>query len=185
MTCLALVLTYINDRFGVNPRRRFSVDIYDYAMQLEKDGEALYTQAAAQSANAGIATILNMLADAERNHYALFKRMQQHESPEVRETPILADIKNIFVEIREKGGLEGLPFSDVEVYRTAQEIEKKTEAFYTEKANELKGQPQETVFLKIASEEQKHFRILQNIIDFVFRPAQWLENAEWHHLEEY
>lgn len=161
------------------------MDIYDYAMQMEKDGEALYMQAAEASANPGLTRILNMLADAERNHFALFKRMQQDENPEFRGTPILTDVKNVFVEMREKGGLEGLPLSETAVYRTAQDIEKKTEAFYTEKANELKGQPQEAVFLKIASEEQKHYTILQNIIDFVSRPANWLENAEWYHLEEY
>lgn len=38
-----------------------------------------------------------------------------------------------------------------------------------------------------ASEEEKHLRIMENIVEFVAgpEPGFWLENAEWHHLEEY
>jgi hypothetical protein len=36
-------------------------------------------------------------------------------------------------------------------------------------------------------EEDKHLRIMENIVEFVSRPepGNWLENAEWHHLETY
>lgn len=34
-------------------------------------------------------------------------------------------------------------------------------------------------------EEKKHYFLLDNIIEFVSRPEQWLENAEFYHLEEY
>jgi len=27
--------------------------------------------------------------------------------------------------------------------------------------------------------------LLENIIDFISRPRNWLENAEWHHLDKY
>ncbi len=75
--------------------------------------------------------------------------------------------------------------TDIGLYQKALEIEKATEAFYLEKAEELKGQPQERIFRQIAEEEKKHFFLLQNIIDFVSRPEGWLENAEWYHLDEY
>lgn len=161
------------------------MDIYDYAMQMERDGEALYRQAAMASPHAGLARIFGMLADAEVKHREIFEAMKGETEPEIRETAILSDVKNIFARIRGKGGLECLPPSETSLYRMAQDLEKKTEAFYREKANDLKGSPQETVFLKIASEERKHYVILENIIQFVSRPSHWLENAEWYHLDEY
>jgi hypothetical protein len=39
----------------------------------------------------------------------------------------------------------------------------------------------------LAAEEKKHLRIMENIVEFVSRPepGNWLENAEWYHLDEY
>ena len=72
-----------------------------------------------------------------------------------------------------------------ELYKKAQDIEKKSYEFYTEKANEVTEEYQKEVFLKLADEEKKHYFLLENIIEFVSRPETWLENAEFYHLEEY
>lgn len=50
------------------------MDVYDYAMQLEQDGESYYREGAKLSANKGLSRILTMLADAEVRHYNVFKR---------------------------------------------------------------------------------------------------------------
>jgi rubrerythrin len=44
---------------------------------------------------------------------------------------------------------------------------------------------QKGLFLQIAEEEKKHYWILENILNFISRPQNWLENAEWYHLDEY
>ncbi len=162
-----------------------AANIYDYAMQFEKDGEALYLEAADSTSNPGLSTILIMLASAERMHYALFARMKRSQTAMVADTAILASARNLFARMREEGGWKDMNVSEIGMYKRAQEIEKESEAFYLQKAEELKGQPQEAVFRQIAHEEQKHFFLLQNIIDFVSRPENWLENAEWYHLEDY
>jgi rubrerythrin len=43
------------------------------------------------------------------------------------------------------------------------------------------------ILLRLAGEEDRHCRIMENIVAFVARPepGNWLENAEWHHLDEY
>ena len=53
------------------------MDIYEYAMQMEKDGEDLYREVASRTANKGLRTILAMLADAEVKHYKLFQNMKK------------------------------------------------------------------------------------------------------------
>lgn len=75
--------------------------------------------------------------------------------------------------------------SEIELYKKAQVIEKTTETFYLEKAAIVTDECQKHIFHKVADEEKKHYLTLENIIEFVSRPAQWLENAEWYHLEEY
>ncbi|HEX8947981.1 MAG TPA: ferritin family protein [Dissulfurispiraceae bacterium] len=161
------------------------MDIYEYAMQLERDGERYYRELVEKVANAGLKNILSMLADAEVRHYEIFRRMRQDDIVEVSDTPILSEVKNIFVEMRERGESVVSDGSEVDLYERAQEIELKTQNFYLEKAREVKDPARKEIFLKVADEERRHYLILENVIDFVARPFSWLENAEWYHLEEY
>lgn len=160
------------------------MDIYSYAMQMEKNGESYYREIAGKARSKGIRNVLLMLADAEVKHYQIFEHMKRHEVVQPADLAYLGKIKNIFVQMRE--GKEPLEVngSQIVLYRKAQEIEKKTRDFYREKSTEV-DESQRTMFLKIADEEQKHYDILENIIDVVTRPETWLENPEWYHLEEY
>lgn len=161
------------------------MDIYEYAMQLEKDGEHYYRELAEKIVNPGLKNIMRMLADAEVNHYNIFRKMKNNEAVEVPETPILSEVKNIFVRMREEGDVITADGSEIDLYTRAQEIEVKTRDYYREQAGKVGDPHQKEIFLRVAEEENKHYFILENIIDFVARPFNWLENAEWYHLEEY
>jgi rubrerythrin len=161
------------------------MDVYDYAMQLEKDGETYYRDGAARSINKGLKHILNMLADAEVKHYNILSQMKGGAPVELGEATILKDAKNIFVQMREEGDFGGSSVSEIDLYKGAQEIEKKTENFYREKAVQVGDAVQQEVLLRMAKEENKHYFILEQVIDFVSRPDHWLENAEFYHLDEY
>jgi len=159
-------------------------NIFEYAMQMEKDGEDYYRQLVQQTANKGMRTILTMLADEEVKHYNAVEKMKT-EKPQIAETKILTDAKSVFVQIKESGESFDFDLKQTELYNKAQDIEKKSYEFYTEKANEVTEEYQKEVFLKLADEEKKHYFLLENIIEFVSRPETWLENAEFYHLEEY
>jgi rubrerythrin len=161
------------------------MDVYDYAMQLERDGEKYYREAAAACANKGLKKVFTMLADAEVIHFNLFKAMKEHEPVRLPEASLLKDVKNVFVRMKEEGGLEGVNDAQIELYRKAQDIEKQTEDFYLSKAPLAEGPAEKETFLRVAGEEHKHYLLLERIIDFVSRPEQWLEDAEFYHLEEF
>jgi len=160
------------------------MNIFEYAMQMEKDGEDYYRRLAQQTANKGLKTILTMLADEETKHYNAIERMQTAEA-HMAETTILTDAQNIFIQIKESDEKLDFDIKQTELYKKAQDIEKKSQDFYLEKANEVKEEYQKGLFLKLAEEEKKHYFLLDNIIEFVSRPEHWLENAEFYHLEEY
>jgi rubrerythrin len=159
------------------------MDIYSYAMQMEKDGENYYREIAAQSTNTGIRNILIMLADAEVRHYQTFQKMKTHEALPIADLSYLSSVKNFFAEMRERKRTitNG---TQTALYQKAQKLEEKTRDFYREKAGEV-DQTRKEVFLKIANEEQKHYDIMENLIVMLQRPESWLENAEWYRLEEY
>jgi rubrerythrin len=159
-------------------------NVFEYAMQMEKDGEEYYRQLAQKAGNKGVKTILTMLADEEVKHYNAIEKIKTQKT-QIAESDILTDAKNVFVQIKESGESFDFDINQTELYKKAQDIEKKSRDFYTEKANEVTEEYQKELFLKLAIEEQKHYVLLDNIIDFVSRPEQWLEDAEFFHLEEY
>lgn len=161
------------------------MDLYEFAMKMEKDGENYYRELATKVGNTGLKNILTMLADAEVVHYNIFKKLKDNEKVKVGNTKILSNAKNIFEKMKEEEEITGVSSSQIELYRKAQEIERKSRNFYLEKAGEVKGKSQKEILLKVADEEKKHYLILEKIIDFVSRPQIWLENPEWYHLEEY
>ncbi|MCF6157296.1 MAG: rubrerythrin [wastewater metagenome] len=160
------------------------MDIYEYAMQMEKDGENYYRELSRNVENNGLKKIFTTLADAEVVHYNIFLRMKKNEKVQVTDIPILSDIKNIFIKMRDEKEITGINVSHIALYKEAQEIEKKSQAFYLEKANEVTDPAQKEIFLKIAEEEKKHFFILDNIITFVSDAENWLENAEWYRFDK-
>ncbi|MDG6006054.1 MAG: hypothetical protein E3K29_09440 [Candidatus Brocadia sp.] len=50
-------------------------------------------------------------------------------------------------------------------------MEKKSRQFYTEKATETEQQSQRETFLTMADEEERHYVVLENIINFLSQPS--------------
>lgn len=161
------------------------MNIFDFAMRMEKDGESYYRELSEKCNDEGLRTILHMLADDEMKHYKILEDMKNMEDTEIEETQILKDVKNIFVRIKEEGADVNTDISHIDLYKKAQEIEKKSEDFYRQQSENPDNEIHKQIFKKIADEEKRHNYLLQNIIEFVSRPQQWIENAEFNHLEEY
>ena len=160
------------------------MNIFEFAMEKEKFSEDYYRQLAAKVNNKGLATIFNMLAGEEARHYKIVSDMKKDIAPDLAETNVLSDAKDVFAKMRESTQSFNFKTSEIELYKKALRIEQQSQDFYLEKADEV-TEAQKEIFLELADEEKRHYFLLENIIDFVSRPEKWLENAEFYHLEEY
>ena len=160
------------------------MNIFEFAMEKEKYSEDYYRRLADKTNNKGLETIFNMLADEEAKHYKIVSDMKEDVAPDLADTTVLSDAKDVFVKMRESAQKFSFDISQTELYKKAQDIEKQSQNFYLEKAKEAE-ETQKEIFLSLAEEEKKHYFLLENIINFVSKPQTWLENAEWHHLDEY
>lgn len=160
------------------------MNIFDYALKMEKDGESFYRQFAEKTSSKGLETIFTMLANEEVKHCQAIEMMRQ-DNYQMAETTVLDDVRNVFVELKDQPQKFESVQGQIELYKKAQEMEKESQLFYQDKARQTDKDEQKKLLNRLASEEKKHYFILENIIEFVSRPKQWLENAEWNHLEEY
>jgi len=154
-------------------------------MAKEKEAESLYRQLADNTGNHGFKSIFSMLADEEAEHCSILEDMKNEVPPELSDSDILLDANEAIKKMsRNKEAFE-IETDQVELYKNAQEIEKQSRDFYREKAGEVQDSFQKEIFDKLADQEQNHYILLDNIIELVLRPEQWLENAEWNPTEEY
>jgi rubrerythrin len=161
------------------------MDIFDFAINMEKEGQAFYLELAQKSHNQGLKNIFKMLAADEEKHGQILVTMREETAPELTETAILNQAKGIFAGLTGEELEIGDSTGQIDLYLKALDIEKRSEDFYRSKAQEINNEPQKELLLKIAEEESRHRFLLQNIIEFVSRPQQWIEDAEFNHLEDY
>jgi len=164
------------------------LNIYDYAIQMEKDGEAYYRELGQKSNAEGLQFIFNLLADEEVGHYTILEKMKESDPEAVlseKEKDVLQSAKNIFAEMQEKMDEIDFNLPQVEFYRHALETEEKSIEYYLEMSQKVDSEAYQTIFLNLAKEEKKHKFLMENLITFVSRPNTWLEGAEYNHLDEY
>ncbi len=165
------------------------MEIFDFAIQMEKDGEKYYRELMLASKTVGLQKIFALLADEEVKHCTVIEQLRLKTGPQqVKGTRVLENVKNIFIEMRDsKDNLRTHTTETTAAYQKALDIEDMSRRFYLEKAEEAVDEPTRLLFGQLAKEEEKHLRIMENIVEFVSKPesGSWLENAEWHHLDEY
>jgi hypothetical protein len=71
------------------------MNIYNFAIDMEKEGEAYYRELALKTPDVGLQKILNMLADDENKHTQIIKKMKAAGDLSMAETRVLKDAKNI------------------------------------------------------------------------------------------
>ncbi len=169
---------------GILFLRGKNVDIYKSALEKEKAAEHFYRDLSEKTINKGLKSIFSLLADQESKHRKAIEQLEAGQQ-EPLETGASGDISKLFEDIIQSKDFDNLGIDQIELYKKAQDIEKKSRDFYLEKAEQAKIPIQKKAFLNLAEEERKHFFLLDNIIEFVSRPYNWLENAEFFHLEEY
>ncbi len=160
------------------------MDIYTYAMQMEKHGRKYYLDMAQKTTNPGFKSILKMMADAEAKHYNILLAMQRNEKAEFEaDTEIFTETKNVFMKMKEEKVID-VDVSQVELYKKALEIETNSKKFYLERANEETDPHRKEIFLVLAKEEKAHCILLENLVNLVSQPDSWIENSEWYDIDE-
>jgi rubrerythrin len=164
------------------------MNIFEHAMKMEEDGRAFYLEHAEKTSVPELKRVLVELAEDELKHYNIFKAMRDEQPVEYHDsekTTILSTVKNVFEELKAEKKELSFQRGAKSIWEEAREVERKAEEFYREKANEVSDETQKHILNRIADEEHRHWVTMENVIQFLERPQQWLEDAEWSTLEDY
>lgn len=155
------------------------MNIYEYAMQIEKDGEIFYLDLAEKIEDAGIKNIFIMLAEEEVKHYIIFDKMNKRQTFTTQHsTHLTKHTLALFHKMRAENPHFSFSRSYIEAFKSALRTEENSYQFYIEKGNMLEDGAQKEAFLRIAEEEKEHMILLQNLLAFVMDPLEWIESHE-------
>jgi len=161
------------------------MDIFEFAIEREKLSEDYYRQLAEKTDNEGLHHIFIMLAEEEKKHAQVVRDMQKKPVTTVTDTSVLDDARKVFEKMSVAMENFNLSIDEPELYKKACQIEVESEKYYREKAEESQNPQHKDIFLKLAAEEKKHYRLLESIGTFVERPKWFLENAEMYRFDDY
>ncbi len=155
------------------------MNVYEYAMKVEKEGEAYYREMAEMSPNAGLKRIFTMLADEEVKHYNVFKSMMKKEKLDLENLNLLTDTDTIFATLSQEKDNVAFDEKQINYYKDAISREENSHNFYIEKSKDIDDENERQIFLEIAHEEVKHKKILEEIVHFLEEPENWVASAEF------
>lgn len=161
------------------------MNMIEYALKMEKNGETYYRELASKAGNKDIEEIFIMLAEAEAKHYESFLQLKNEQDIMTTEEDLFPQIKNIFQRMSQEKPSINVQQSQIDAYAKARHIEKESRDFYLKEYEKISDPIEKELCLKIADEEHQHYIILDNIINFMSSPDTWLEDAEWHHMDTY
>ncbi|PMP93468.1 MAG: Rubrerythrin [Desulfurella sp.] len=155
----------------------------DYALALEEDGKNYYNEQALKAKKEEIRSLFLMLAADEIRHYKIIEKFKEGVY-EYLPTSTFDNVPNLFKKLKNQNS----DFSDeqnlLDVYSKAIKIEIDSRDFYKQKSLESDNENEKNILQLISKEEDKHKIILENLMEFIRKGQEWVESAEFSHIEE-
>lgn len=162
------------------------MDVLNIAMQMETEGCEFYTRLANRPDQKHLKGIFVFLADEEIKHKQIFLAMSENqEELPAGDSEILTYARKVFESMAGDFSFPDVLEDSENAYSKALEMEKKSIAFYTDLLDKDDVDERGSAIRRIIAEEQSHVRLLENLMDFVRSPKEWLENSEFNHLDDY
>jgi rubrerythrin len=159
-------------------------DIRDIAIQIERNGEAVYLQASEAVDDSELTRLLRRMADQERDHAHWFEQMQLPPDPE-RQNPLIAEMGRELLQTitaKQTFSLDAerlIAAEDINaVLQQSREFEKDTILFYEMLHDFLgEGEASRHQLIKIIEEERTHIEHLETMTAQLDRSNQKLKKS--------
>lgn len=165
------------------------MDIFDFALQMELDGEKYYRELAERVKYDDLKKVLLGLAEDEQRHYEIIKAAQQQMKP-IEGDPSLSKIQNVFVNKTNKFNPDNKEFiaklkdEQFDVYEAALVKEQESVELYKKLTADAKKPDEQNIFEKLMHEEEKHVEVIENILEMLNHVNDWVEAAEFNHRDD-
>lgn len=159
------------------------MNAYEFAMKMEEDGRNYYLEQAECTHDVQLKKLFKMLAEDENRHYEIIKSFVT--DPYYKTSDTFKNVKTVFSDKIKANACFEVETSRLESYEHAIRFEDESIEFYEKKALETKDTAEKNILLRLAKEEKGHKVILENLLEFIRKPTEWVESAEFTRIEDY
>jgi rubrerythrin len=154
------------------------------AIQLEKDGQAFFEQAARETSNDLGKKMFHKLANDEVRHLQTFKKMfQTIADPQIWKQLMAEGSPRKRMPYFEQKTAQRTPAEkgagELNALQQALEVERKAITFFKETAEGTDDPEAKRIFETIAEEEEAHYDLIQAQIDSVTHSGFWFDIGEF------
>lgn len=156
------------------------MDILDKAIEFELEGNKFYLENAAKAKSKAVKRILENLAQDELEHAEFLRFMKNNQADDFKPSKTLGKVKEILEESRLSEPDFLVQDTDVlEVLKEALIIEDKARQHYTDEAIATLDEKSQKLLKLMALEEEKHYKLIDNLIKYLDNPGNLLESQEF------
>lgn len=155
------------------------MDLFDHAIQMEKDSYGFYLEAAESLQDAAARQIMQELAQDEKDHEKALQDMKNGIQTNL-EISIAGGIKSIFKQMIEtENNFRDEDGSISDVLRRGAEIEHMSVELYHGFTEKDQPPHEREFWKKLQKIEEKHEKLLRLTLEYIDKPNIVLENAEF------
>jgi rubrerythrin len=161
------------------------MDVLQYALDMELDGERYYRRQAETYADTPLKPVFDTLAKDELKHAEIVRGRMEGTAYQLKASEAQFSRKNLFQGMKDYVPLVKDNPDQAALYHEALELEQRSIDLYTDiRSKSADAQTLEMLDFLIR-EESRHYQILEDVFRFVNRPNEWVESAEFGLREEY
>ena len=157
-----------------------SSDSLEMAIKFEQEGYDYYTEHAEDTDNTFVVSVLEKLADREKDHIRVIKEIAEGKpvsDVNLEKVDLEKATREVFEEFS-ASEREGWKEEKSSVYDHALELETKLAKLYKDMAKDADDQDEEEFFTALMEEEDKHYETLQNVFYYLTDHDRWMAESE-------
>lgn len=158
------------------------MELLELALSMELDLEKFYQEQAELNKDNSLNVVFTMLAKEEKNHANILRTNADKLTLPLEDSNILIDVQPIFKNI---DVLTHNLQNQLDTYRMALEKEQESLKFYQDLYANASKEHSKKVLQYLVNQEDKHCDILEELVNLVSRPDEWVESAEFGLREDY
>jgi rubrerythrin len=150
------------------------MDAIDISLKMETDAVKFYTEAAERTSHVVGKRMFLSIAEDEKRHIDMLNALIKGMEITHRDINPMDKIRTVFEELKDRM-VERVQATttETEALETAMKMEKEGLEFYRKNAAEAPDPRSRELFEKLIKEEEKHYEIFSNTLDFLTDTGNW------------
>jgi len=155
------------------------MNVLDFAINMELEGEKYYNEQAELNKNTGLKTVFLMLAKDENAHAQILQNKVKNLSYKLNDSDTLDKTIHLFKELKDfKNEIKQIP-NQLDLYRAALEKEKESINLYEKLLLEAEDDKSKSLFTFLIKQEKDHYEVLDELVLQLNKADDWVEAAEF------